>query len=115
MRLLFDEHLSGRLPNLLADLYPDSLQVGSLALDGAPDEAIWRAAAERGCLLVTKDEDFHRLSVLRGAPPKVVWLRLGNCTTDDVARLLREQVDAMREFALHEEATYLELGTLQQR
>jgi predicted nuclease of predicted toxin-antitoxin system len=115
MRLLFDEHLSGRLPALLADLYPESLQVNGLALDGAPDEAIWRAAAERDCLLVTKDEDFHRLSVLRGAPPKVVWLRLGNCTTDDVARLLRDQVDAIRRFALHEEATYLELGAPQQR
>lgn len=47
MRLLFDEHLSGRLPKLLAELYPDSLHVGVLALDGEPDEAVWRAAAER--------------------------------------------------------------------
>jgi predicted nuclease of predicted toxin-antitoxin system len=75
----------------------------------------WCAAAEHDCLLVTKDEDFHRLSVLRGAPPKVVWLRLGNCTTDDVARLLRDQVDAVRQFAQHGEATYLELGAPPQR
>jgi predicted nuclease of predicted toxin-antitoxin system len=39
--------------------------------------------------LVTKDEDFHRLSVLRGAPPKVVWLRVGNCTTRDLCAARR--------------------------
>ena len=34
-------------------------------------------------MIVTKDEDFHHLSVLRGAPPKVVWLRTGNFTQCD--------------------------------
>jgi DNA-binding NtrC family response regulator len=53
--------------------------------------AIWGAAAERGCILVTKDEDFHRLSVLHGAPPKVVWLRVGNASTEDVAALMRSR------------------------
>ena len=35
---------------------------------------------------MTKDENFHRLSVLLGPPPKVM---LGNCSTDDVIRLLQ--------------------------
>lgn len=110
MRLLFDEQLSRRLPTLLADLYPDSLQVTAIGLQGASDETIWRAAAEHGCILVTKDEDFHRLSVLRGAPPKVVWLRLGNCTTDDVVALLRRHLRDVLHFVQHEEATFLALG-----
>jgi predicted nuclease of predicted toxin-antitoxin system len=42
------------------------------------------------CVLVTKDEDFHRLSILRGAPPKAIWVRLGNCSTIDIAKLIRE-------------------------
>ncbi len=66
------------------------------------------AVAHR-CLLVTKDEDFHRLSVLRGAPPKVIWVRLGNCGTAEVARLLRERVDLIRRFDAQTEATVLEL------
>ena len=57
-----------------------------------------------------KDEDFHRLSVLRGAPPKVVWLRVGNCTTHDIARLLRNHAADLRTFEAHGEATFLELG-----
>jgi predicted nuclease of predicted toxin-antitoxin system len=64
------------------------LHVEDLGLAGAADLAVWQAAVEHRFLLVTKDEDFHRLSVLHGAPPKVVWLRLGNCTTQDIIDLL---------------------------
>lgn len=71
---------------------------------------MWELARSRGYLLVTKDEDFHRLSILRGSPPKVVWLRLGNCTTEDIAALLRRHVSDLVAFAEHAEATFLELG-----
>lgn len=50
---------------------------------------VWEQAAAGGFVLVTKDQDFQRLSVLRGAPPKVIWIRLGNCTTADIVRVLR--------------------------
>lgn len=110
MRLLFDEQLSSRLPHLVSDQYPDSLHVESLGLAGASDSLIWRAAVEHGCLLVSKDEDFHRLSVLHGAPPKVVWLRLGNCTTQEIVDLLRRHVADIGRFATQDEVAFLELG-----
>jgi hypothetical protein len=71
VRLLFDEQLSEELVSLLAFLFPDSLHVRLLEAGGVADPVIWQLARDHGCLLVTKDEDFHRLSVLRGAPPKV--------------------------------------------
>ena len=110
MRLLFDEQLSEELSLLLRDVFPDSLHIRQIGAGGAPDFTVWQLARDRGCLLVTKDEDFHRLSILRGAPPKVVWLRLGNCTTEDVARLLRQHVGDLQAFAEQAEATFLELG-----
>jgi predicted nuclease of predicted toxin-antitoxin system len=60
MRLLFDEQLSSRLPRLLADCYPESLHIESLDLTGAPDIILWQAAVVQRCVLVSKDEDFHR-------------------------------------------------------
>ena len=110
MQLLFDEQLSARLCSLLAESYPSSLHVRLIGLGGASDEAVWTAAAEQGCILVTKDEDFHRLSVLRGAPPKVIWLRLGNATTDDVARLLRDRHEDILGFTSQNETNFLVLG-----
>lgn len=98
MRLLFDENLSTRLPEQLADVYPGSLHVVKLGLGGAADTAVWERAMAAGLVLVTKDEDFHRLSVLRGPPPKVIWIRLGNCGTRDIVRLLRLRRDEVADF-----------------
>ena len=110
MRLLLDENLAARLVDDLADVFPESAHVTVLGLGGKSDRIIWSRAAADGSVLVTKDEDFHRLSVLLGPPPKVVWIRLGNCTTEDVARLLRFRADDLKAFAEHEEAAFLELG-----
>ncbi len=110
MRLLFDEQLSDALPALLDDIFPGSLHVRALVGVGASDERVRELAIEHGCLLVSKDEDFHRLSVLRGAPPKVVWLRLGNCMTEAAAALLRRHKAALQSFADQDEATFLSLG-----
>jgi predicted nuclease of predicted toxin-antitoxin system len=110
MRLLFDEQLSEELVPLLADLFPGSLHVRSLGGQGAADQVVWQMAQDHACMLVTKDEDFHRLSVLRDAPPKVVWLRVGNCTTSEIAQLLRQRSDDLRTFHAQGEATFLELG-----
>ena len=80
-----------------------------LGLGGASDTTLWIRAATGGFVLLTKDEDFHRLSVLRGAPPKVVCVRLGNVPTRHVIQLLRARAPAIRAFATHDEATFLAL------
>lgn len=110
MRVLFDEQLSESLVGHLQDLSPDAVHVRVLGIGGAGDEVIWQRAIDLGCVLVTKDEDFHRLSVLKGFPPKVVWIRLGNCTTRDIAKLLRERWPRIEEFARDPVAALYELA-----
>lgn len=110
MRLPFDEQLSEGLVAALRDIFPDSLHVRLLGRGGTADPIVWQLAREHGCVLVTKDEDFHRLSVLRGAPPKVVWLRTGNCSTADIIRLLKDRAAELLKFNADGEATFLELG-----
>jgi predicted nuclease of predicted toxin-antitoxin system len=89
VKLLFDQNLSPRLVNRLADIFPMSSRVQSLGLDTAPDGTLWTYARDHGYALVTKDEDFNALSVVHGFPPKVIWLQIGNCTTDEVEEILR--------------------------
>ncbi len=110
MRLLFDEQLPEALVVALSDVFPHSLHIRLLGKGGTSDSGVWELAREYGCLLVTKDEDFHRLSVLRGAPPKVVWLRVGNCATRDLAALLRQHAPDLAAFDAQFETTVLELG-----
>lgn len=89
MKLLFDQNLSPRLVNLLSDLYPDSNHVYPLGLDRNSDKEVWEYARREGFLMVTKDADFSDLCMLLGFPPKVVWIRRGNCKTSEIERLLR--------------------------
>ena len=110
MRLLLDENLSESVLSAIADLYPESLHVRLLGVGGAPDDMVWRLAKEHNCVLVTRDEDFLRLSIVRGAPPKVVWLAVGNCSNQEVIRLLRSRRQNIHELCGHDEATFLTLG-----
>lgn len=89
MKLLFDQNLSPKLVNRLADLFPGSSHVQSEGLECADDEQIWTHAGQNGFAIVTKDEDYNNLSVVRGSPPKVIWLLLGNCTTIQVEAVFR--------------------------
>jgi predicted nuclease of predicted toxin-antitoxin system len=49
-------------------------------------------------MIVSKDADMHDLSLVFGNPPKVVWLRLGNCSTRQVEELLRRDFDVIKLF-----------------
>ena len=109
MRLLFDHNLSPRLVRHLADLYPESTHVFLVGLDRASDMAVWTYAQTEDYIIVTKDSDFSDVSVLRHFPPKVIWLRLGNCTTNDVERALRNGYAAIEAFANDPSSGVLEL------
>ena len=98
-RLLFDENLSPRLVTALADLFPGSVHVRDVALSRADDAEVWAFARKDGLTIVTKDGDFHQMSFMRGAPPKVVWVRVGNCTTDQMIRLIRRRSPSISDFA----------------
>jgi predicted nuclease of predicted toxin-antitoxin system len=95
IRLLFDENLSPRLVLALADFYPGSAHVDIAGLLETADQTIWKYAGEHDLVIVSKDEDFVRLSVLLGPPPKVILIRLGNCTTEDVARRLSKTTTSL--------------------
>ena len=109
-RFLFDENLAARLVRELADVYPGSAHVGDVGLLGAADLAIWQYAREHELLIATIDEDFNRFSVLYGSPPKVIWIRSGNCSTEDIARLLRERRSEIDSFIGDTEAGFLALA-----
>jgi predicted nuclease of predicted toxin-antitoxin system len=93
MKLLFDHNLPPSLVRRLASLFPLSEHVFTLGLDRASDLEIREFAESEGFAIVTKDADFSDLCVLRGFPPKIVWVRRGNCTVDDLEQLLREQYE----------------------
>ena len=109
MKLLFDANLAPRLVGLVVDLFPDSVHVWERGL-GPDDEAIWTFARGNDFAIVSKDSDFYGLSVVRGAPPKVVWLRVGNLDTAAIAAVLRTREKDLQDFAGDPNASLLILG-----
>jgi len=107
VKLLFDENVSSKLPGLLEDQYPGSTHVRDIGLLGASDSGIWEHARANGFVIVSKDDDFRQRSFLEGAPPKVVWLQVGNARTAAIAELLRGQVERFRRFEQEEESAVL--------
>lgn len=97
VKLLFDQNLSPKLIKRLADLYQNSDHLDSLGLGTADDAAVWEYARRNDFVVVTKDADFADLSVLRGFPPKIVWIRSGNCSTDDIEKILRRHREDIEE------------------
>jgi predicted nuclease of predicted toxin-antitoxin system len=88
MKLLFDENLSPRLPQLLSALFPVCVHVRDCGLKGRSDKEVWEYARDNGFAIVSKDSDFYQRSLLYGPPPKLIWLRIGNCSRSDLVNLI---------------------------
>ena len=70
---------------------------------------IWEYARAHGFTIVSKDADFAERAVLESDPPKVVWLRVGNCSTKEIEAVLRDQCEAILAFMERDSETCLAL------
>ena len=97
MKLLFDQNLSPRLVRQLEDLFPGSSHVQAQGFASSPDTPLWEFARKNDFVIVSKDVDFSDRSALLGYPPKIIWIRMGNCSTSEIEGALRKhhgQIDA---------------------
>lgn len=110
MKLLLDENLSPKLTRLVSVQYPGSAHVREVSLKGATDHQIWEYAKENGFAIVSKDDDFRQRSLVEGAPPKVIWLKVGNAGTSVIAALLQSKSAEITAFEQEDEAAILILS-----
>lgn len=110
MKLLFDENLSPRLAEHLAGRFPDSTHVRNVGLKSADDPEVWDFASRNGFVIVSKDSDMHDRSLLLGFPPKLIWIRLGNCSTHQVENLIRREIDMILNFIEDDTASFLTIS-----
>ncbi|CAN5544350.1 DUF5615 family PIN-like protein [soil metagenome] len=108
-RLLLDENLSPKLVRWLGTTFPDARHISEFGLTGGSDESIWQVAATEGFTIVSKDSDFYYRSLVRGTPPRVIWLRVGNRGTAAIAALLEVSVDAIVSFEAQDQSSVLVL------
>jgi predicted nuclease of predicted toxin-antitoxin system len=110
LKLLFDENLSSRLVGALADQFPNSSHVNLVGLASATDLEIWAYAREHDFTVISKDDDFRSLSLVNGAPPKVIWLRIDNASTAGIEAFIRSALVKIRTFEISPEESLLVLS-----
>lgn len=91
-------------------MFPHCMHVRDVDLQNALDDVVWRFAADHRPTIVSKDADFHQMSMVFGLPPKVIWIRTGNCSTSGVERLVRTHKSEIDRFLEDREAAFLSLG-----
>ena len=109
MKLLLDQNLSPRLVREILDLFPQSVHIREANLQLASDAEVWSYAAAHHYVIVSKDADFHQMSFLYGPPPKVVWIRRGNCSTSEILGILRDRARDLAAFDTDPESAFLAL------
>lgn len=110
MRFLLDENVSWRLTKLLAPDFGDVIHVNQTRPgESSEDYAIWDFALKDSRCIITNDEDFHSLSAVRGYPPKVILLRMGNQSTRNLAAVLLAKREEIALFLENEDYGVIEI------
>ena len=98
MKLLFDQNLPRSLVYHFQDWFPGSAHVVTLGLSTATDRRIYEYARDEGYTIVSKDSDFRQFSFVLGAPPKIIWLRVGNSSVPELREVLTNHTARILEF-----------------
>lgn len=110
MKFLIDHNLSPKLVKHLSGWFPGSVHTEELGFGRTSDHDLWQHALENGYSILTKDTDYEHISILRGSPPKVVWLRIGNAPTSKVMEVLGKNHEAILQFLHDDERSLLALS-----
>ena len=78
-------------------------------LDEASDLQVWQFAKRYQYTIVTKDSDFNDLSIIKGIPPKIIWIRTGNCKITQIEQLLSNNEELIKNFIDNETEAILEI------
>lgn len=109
MKLLLDQNLSRRIIRQIEEAFPESRHISLVLTETTSDRDIWFYAQENNFVIVTKDDDFEQRSILLGHPPKVIWIRLGNCKTEQIVSLLINSNKTIVAFGNDDEKSILPL------
>jgi len=109
MKLLLGENISYRVIQSIESHFPGSIQVTKLDAGLREDHEIFDFATKNDFTIVTFDEDFYDLQLLKGHPPKIIWLRFGNSSNLKLISKLIESRKAINSFLTNPDSGILEI------
>jgi predicted nuclease of predicted toxin-antitoxin system len=109
MDLLLDANISWRICKNLSKTFPNTDHILNHFKHDESDLAIWNYAKINNKCIVTNDTDFEDLLSFKGFPPKVIILKCGNQSNDNLEKLLIKNESNINEFIENPEMGILEL------
>ena len=98
MKLLFDQNISFRILKKLSDSFYDSRHVKTEGLINVSDLEIWKYSKHNEFTIVSQDSDFNDINLIKGFPPKIIWIKTGNLNIDEIAQLFEKHQLEIEEF-----------------
>ena len=108
-KLLFDNNISHRVIARVSDIFPNANHVMLENLDEVSDNKVWMFAKNHNYTIVTKDSDFNDIAIHRGTPPKIIWIKVGNCKISEIENILRVNEIAIKAFLDEPNGAILEI------
>ncbi|MEO8534544.1 MAG: DUF5615 family PIN-like protein [Flavobacterium sp.] len=110
MKLLLDANISWRITKLVENYFSDCFHSKDIKINQpAKDIEIWDFAKQNNFTILTHDDDFEKLLLLKGAPPKVIILKTFNKNTKEIAELLIAKKEVIESFISSNELMILEI------
>lgn len=103
MKLWLDQNISYKVVRYLTEKVPELTHVKFVGLLNAEDNEIWKFAKTNDYVIITFDADFYELQIIKGFPPKIVWIRAGNMTRSEFIDFLNYHIHTIREFLASKE------------
>jgi predicted nuclease of predicted toxin-antitoxin system len=103
VKLFFDQNISYLILKKIENLFPNSIHTSSVGLNGQPDKEIRKYCQLNDYTIVTFDADFYELANLFGHPPKIIWIRTGNMSTNNIAKIVSEYSNDIKDFVTKKE------------
>jgi predicted nuclease of predicted toxin-antitoxin system len=110
VKLLLDENLSWRMIKQLTPIFAEVVHASELKIkQPADDISIWDYAKKNGFTILSKDDDFEKIVLLRKAPPKLIHLKTYNLDTKKLVDLILENKYKIIEFVNSDENEIFEI------
>ena len=96
MRFVVDAQLPPALARFLASLGEEAIHVLDAGLLEADDGEIWSFALANDWVIITKDDDFQFRASVSKLYPKIVWVRVGNCSKQKLLEIFKKHWAAIK-------------------
>lgn len=93
LKFIVDAQLPPALARYLSSQGVDAIHVLDVQMMESSDSMIWDLALRDSLVIITKDEDFQIRASVSRISPRIIWVRIGNCSKKSLINFFEQKWD----------------------